>query len=345
MDKLDNKRKIMLFLIAAVAFICMVMGLRHSSQSSTTAATSTNAALPSTNAAIASTNAAMTSTNAAIASTNAAVPAPAESQPATDNSAVSTNTESTNAATAETNAATAETNAAVPQPPAIPAAVDNSATTPATNEAIAQTNAAVSEGPSIPAPADVAAAAAASAPALSAVQLFKGDKVFIFSSTTYHTHYVLSGLMPTGNCVRVNTFWSDNCQAGTRCIQISYDSVCSVTNQGWAGAYWLARANDWGDLKPGFNLTGAHSLVFWARGDQGGEVIDAFKVGGISGHKYSDTDTANIGPVTLTKEWKQYTIDLTGKNLSNIVGGFAWAANAKANPKAIKFYVDNIYFE
>jgi hypothetical protein len=60
---------------------------------------------------------------------------------------------------------------------------------------------------------------------------------------------------------------------------------------------------------------------------------------------YPDTDTTSIGPVILSNEWKQYVIDLRGKDLSYISGGFAWVANVESNPHHCMFYLDNIYFE
>jgi hypothetical protein len=69
-----------------------------------------------------------------------------------------------------------------------------------------------------------------------------------------------------------------------------------------------------------------------------------FKVGGIMG-EYSDSDMASIGPVILTKEWKQYTIDLRGKDMSYIIGGFCWATNIDVNPEGAVFYLDEIRYE
>jgi hypothetical protein len=108
--------------------------------------------------------------------------------------------------------------------------------------------------------------------------------------------------------------------------------------------YWQYPANNWGGVDGGFDLSRAKKLTFWARGEKGGERIEEFKVGGIMG-EYSDSDTAGIGPVVLDKEWKQYTIDLTGKDLSYIIGGFAWATNLDVNPDGAVFYLDEIKYE
>ena len=61
--------------------------------------------------------------------------------------------------------------------------------------------------------------------------------------------------------------------------------------------------------------------------------------------RYSDSDTASIGPVVLTQDWKQYTIDLRGKDLGYIIGGFAWSTNIDVNPDGATFYLDEIRYE
>ena len=48
---------------------------------------------------------------------------------------------------------------------------------------------------------------------------------------------------------------------------------------------------------------------------------------------------------TLTTQWQQYTIDLTGVDLSYVLGGFAWVANNTANPNGAVFYLDDIQYE
>ena len=96
--------------------------------------------------------------------------------------------------------------------------------------------------------------------------------------------------------------------------------------------------------KGGYDLTGAKKLTFWARGAQGGEKIAEFKVGGITG-EYPDTDSSSIGPIELTKEWQKYTIDLDGKDLSHIIGGFCFAASKDDNPNGFVIYFDDIIYE
>ncbi len=157
-------------------------------------------------------------------------------------------------------------------------------------------------------------------------------------------HFIPSGFMPDGRCLSLDDAWKDNCYSGANCIKISYDIACSRNDQKWAGIYWQNPANNWGQRKGGYNLEGATKLTFFARGEKGGEQIEEFIVGGISGN-FPDSDTTSIGPVILTSQWQKYTIDLTGKDISSISGGFAWSASEQANPDSCVFYLDEIRFE
>ena len=150
--------------------------------------------------------------------------------------------------------------------------------------------------------------------------------------------------MPDGKCLAFDDMIQEKCYEGKTCIKVVYDVACSKQGQKWAGIFWLNPANNWGNRKGGFNLNGAEKLTFWAHGEKGGERIEEFKVGGITGD-YPDTDMASIGPVILTPEWRQYSIDLRGKDLSYISGGFSWATNVDVNPNGCTFYLDNIQYE
>ena len=110
--------------------------------------------------------------------------------------------------------------------------------------------------------------------------------------------------------------------------------------EGWAGVYWLNAENNWGTEK-GVDLTGVSKLTFWAKGATGNEKISEFKVGGVD----RDTALKLIGPVTLSNEWKEYTIDLTNLNLKNISGGFCFSISAADNPAGATFFIDDIVFK
>lgn len=161
---------------------------------------------------------------------------------------------------------------------------------------------------------------------------------------TRANHFVPSGFMPNGKCLEFNDAWQEECQEGKTCIKVIYDVECSRQDQQWAGVFWLNPANNWGSRKGGFNLEGVQKLTFWAKGEKGGERIEEFNVGGITGD-YPDSDSAMIGPVILTDEWRQYSIDLRGKDMTYISGGFSWTTNVKVNREECIFYLDNILYE
>jgi hypothetical protein len=192
---------------------------------------------------------------------------------------------------------------------------------------------------------DVQPAAAQQPQATSSVEpaAFKPFAVFT-NKGSRDNHFVPSGFMPDGQCVEFSDTWQENCHSEKTCIKVVYDIPCSREGQKWAGVYWLNPANNWGTRKGGYNLTGAAKLTFWARGEKGGEQIQEFTVGGIAGD-YPDSDTAVIGPVILGSEWREYTIDLRGKDLSYISGGFSWTSSEEVNPEDCTFYLDDIKFE
>ncbi|MCX5705723.1 MAG: choice-of-anchor J domain-containing protein [Candidatus Omnitrophica bacterium] len=160
-------------------------------------------------------------------------------------------------------------------------------------------------------------------------------------------HYIPSGWMGDTSDIKMNDQYAENPHSGTTCIEFVYSAKKSQ-NQGWAGVTWQNPAQNWGTKKGGFDLTGMTKLTFWARGAKGGEVIDKVKVGGIGsdGKKpYPDSLSVEIGPIELTNDWKQYTVNLSGKDLSYVSGGFAWVANADLNPEGATFYIDDVKFE
>ncbi len=188
-------------------------------------------------------------------------------------------------------------------------------------------------------------AASAVAPAVSTEAKQASFKPFYVykDKGSSENHYILSGWMGDFADVVLSDSSVENPHTGSSGIKITYSPRASGGVR-WAGVYWQNPANNWGSKKGGFDLTGATTLKFWARGEKGGERIEEFKIGGLTG-EYPDSDTAAIGPVILTTEWKEYTIDLRGKDLSYISGGFCWATNADVNPDGATFYLDDIVYE
>jgi hypothetical protein len=167
---------------------------------------------------------------------------------------------------------------------------------------------------------------------------------YVFSDRRFlGNHFIPSGWMGDYGDLKLDTAWKENPYMGDTCIKITYSGK-GAQGARWAGIYWQNPANNWGTIEGGFDLSAATRLTFWARGEKGGERIEEFKIGGIMG-EFSDSDIASIGPIILTRDWQQYTIDLKGKDLSYISGGFCWATNVDVNPEGAVFYLDEIKYE
>jgi len=179
-------------------------------------------------------------------------------------------------------------------------------------------------------------------------------------ATSGQNNFFPTGIMGDLNSSDVDNYCKESPYAGSTCVKIVYKKKPGRFYR-WAGLYWQYPPNNWGNIPKGYDLTGATKLTFWARGKYGGEAINKFQVGGIAG-KYRDSGIASIGPVTLSKKWKKYAIDLRRMDnsiiissedkecwpfmepLSRIIGGFCWAASLQDN-KGITFYLDEIRFE
>ncbi|MCB0579755.1 MAG: T9SS type A sorting domain-containing protein [Phaeodactylibacter sp.] len=146
---------------------------------------------------------------------------------------------------------------------------------------------------------------------------------------------------------------TDNPYSGETCIRISY----TPSPGHWGGIYWQFPVNNWGHY-PGYDFSNAlnaleeHAqirLSFWARGENGGEKAE-FKTGGINAANLEYHDSfgpipVSPGPVTLSQEWQQFTVDLAGRDLSMIIGGFVWATSYLQNPGGATIYLDEIVLE
>jgi len=155
--------------------------------------------------------------------------------------------------------------------------------------------------------------------------------------------YFPDGWMGDYNDIKMSVYCETLPHSGKTCVKIDYLPGASQ-NSKWAGVFWQYPGSQWGKKKGGYDLTGAKKLRFWARGEKGGEVIQEVKMGGISGN-FKDSDTAGIGPIVLTPEWKEYEIDLSGVDLSYISGGFCWSTNLDQNREGCTFYLDDIVYE
>ncbi len=149
-----------------------------------------------------------------------------------------------------------------------------------------------------------------------------------------HKPYIPAGWMGDYSAVQYHANCHTDPHAGGSCLKLGLKE-----SHGWGGIAWQDPANDWGKTWGGLNLTGAKELSFWARGKHGGERV-TFGIGIIgSNQKYHDSSRTSRR-FTLSRQWKHYTINLKGKNLSRVITGFYWTGGADGSP--LTFYLDDV---
>jgi hypothetical protein len=178
---------------------------------------------------------------------------------------------------------------------------------------------------------------------LSSVCIAENKVFYVYEdSGSRMNHFIPSGWMGSTKSLKINSAYKVAPKSGKSCIQIKYLTTLD-TETTWAGIYWQYPVNNWGDKPNGIDLTGYKKLTFWAKGEG---YLQTIGMGGISGQAYDgDSANATIEGVDLTPEWKQYTIDLKGLDLSHVIGGFYFATSADYNEKDVTIYLDEIRYE
>ncbi len=173
---------------------------------------------------------------------------------------------------------------------------------------------------------------------LGATALFAAEMpVKVYSESGEKAPWIPSGYMGETGAIAMDGSCTDAPRSGNTCLKVTYNKA-----DGWGGVFWQDPANDWGDKLGGKDLKGAKKLSFWARGKNGTEKVK-FGFGGIGKDKaFFDTAKGEI-EITLGKEWKQFSIDLEGKDLSRIKSGFMWVLSGQGAP--VEFYLDDVMYE
>ena len=166
------------------------------------------------------------------------------------------------------------------------------------------------------------------------------ERMFLYREN-YFRWFHASGWMGNTADLTLNSAFSEHPFAGKACVKIEYKPRIPNT-LGWAGIYWQYPVNNWGTEKGRTNLKGAKKVTFYARGAKGGETV-IFRVGGLRGKDYSDTDMSQE-KITLTNEWQQYSINLRGKDMSHIIGGFLVVFENVNIPEGGTIYLDEIEY-
>jgi hypothetical protein len=157
----------------------------------------------------------------------------------------------------------------------------------------------------------------------------------------------------------------DEISSSADCIDTTcITAVFNANGTNWGGWYFMngvlgptdrAPFANWGaQPNAGYDLTGATSLQFWARGSVGGERLQFFcfgvgydQYGGLIAPFPDSSRKVFIGPIALSTAWKRYEIPLSGVDLHYVLGGFGWvaAASDQANKfQTLTFYLADIQF-
>ena len=160
----------------------------------------------------------------------------------------------------------------------------------------------------------------------------------VYSEAAESSGYIPSGWMGDTKAIQLDPAWTDRPQSGKTCLRCKFNA-----NKGWGGVAWQNPPNDWGDRAGGYDLTRAKKLTFFARGEQGGEIV-SFEFGVIPHNKnFADTGKGRLEKVVLGKEWQRYEIPIANQDLTRIKTGFVWTVASRGQP--VVFYLDDILWE
>jgi len=181
-------------------------------------------------------------------------------------------------------------------------------------------------------------------PTSTAVLVIPTPKPITTPCTPYkiNEEYIPSGYMGDYNNISQHLSWTEKPHTTPDCIRASYTPGPNK----FGGVYWQNLPNNWGE-KPGNDLSNCKitKCTFWAKGTTGREVIE-FICGGINDDQKRYHDSFKVRKViNLTMSWQQYELNLEGKDLSSVIGGFCWVVASDACPGGAVFYLDDIQYE
>ena len=124
--------------------------------------------------------------------------------------------------------------------------------------------------------------------------------------------------------------------ADGKCLRLVYEPGPTR----WAAVYWQSHRE--AGIRAGKAVSGASRVTFWAKGDKGGEVIDAKGAG-----TPAVALLKNSKPVTLSGGWQHFEIELGDADLSDVNGAFGvkWRSFESENPDGLTVFLDEIRYE
>jgi hypothetical protein len=199
---------------------------------------------------------------------------------------------------------------------------------------------------------------------LSARQSDAADALYVYRDfSSALNHFTQKAKIDDGNSDYIydmNENWQEDPFMGDSAIEVR----AKTADASWGGWLFLngylpegstEAQLDFGDVPDaGMDLSGATQLTFWAKGAEGGEVVEFFTAGlGYDGEtnarmaEYPDSSVKiSLGFTMLTNEWEPYSIDLSGADLSHIGNGFGFVlSGVYSGDRETTFYLDEIRFE
>jgi hypothetical protein len=162
----------------------------------------------------------------------------------------------------------------------------------------------------------------------------------IYSEPTFSAYYPSGKIGDVGD-ISIDSQFTGSSHSGRASLRIDYRPTLS-SSQGWAGVYFLYPDGNWGQFR-GRNLSGATKLSFWVCADH--DTHAEFFLGGIKDPRFAYFDTLpkiSTGVVAVRSTWQRHEIDLTGHDLSSVIGGFGVAMSREQDARSSSLVLDDV---
>jgi len=155
-------------------------------------------------------------------------------------------------------------------------------------------------------------------------------------------HYFPSGWYNGDDNMAFDDDWREDFHNGFSCIKVIWNGLLGDDGWKWNGIIWQEPEGNWvGNNGLGYDLTGATKLSFWAKTDDPG-----LRLIYMVGYPNDSCDEVCDTTAELTTSWTYHDLDLSGRELSDICGGFAFIFTdvLDPNPNGCTFYLDDIKY-
>ncbi len=131
-------------------------------------------------------------------------------------------------------------------------------------------------------------------------------------------------------------------RTGSSCFKVTWNGRSGNDGWNWNGLLWQ-NSEDWRVPGPTYDLSGATKLTGWIR-----SATPGLRLKLLVGRPEDSCGEISDWHGPFGPEWQQFTISLTGKDLSRIAGGFGLVFNDRNSPdwrNGVTFWLDDIAFD